>query len=215
MKKLLTLMAVLLIAMLALAGCGGSEESSDNGSDSKESAAVDSLKTFSDVIALEKEDTQTSVGGGMLVYAFKYGDEYYRVSSKISEKTEKAYIDIDMSKEGYEKKQEELIGSVKIDKIENLNEQMLSEEDLDALKGKTGAELVKDGWTYNGSFDLENMEFWMDKGPFQYIVVFDGSADGANAENYDAEAETKDMKVKSVKFSMLGDATTLEQDSEE
>ena len=92
---------------------------------------------------------------------------------------------------------------------------MLSEEDLDALKGKTGAELVKDGWTYNGSFDLENMEFWMDKGPFQYTVVFDGSADGANAENYDAEAETKDMKVKSVKFSMLGDATTLEQDSEE
>lgn len=51
----------------------------------------------------------------------------------------------------------------------------------------------------------------MSLGQFEYTVVFDGSADGADVDTYDAEAETKDMKVRSAQFSTLGDATTIEE----
>ena len=55
------------------------------------------------------------------------------------------------------------------------------------------------------------MEVWMCCGPFEYTVIFDGTTDKQNSDDFDIEEETKDMKVKSVKFSALGDATTLEE----
>jgi hypothetical protein len=210
MKKIIKLLLVLVIAAFALASCGGSE----GGTDSSGSADIDSLKTLGDVIALEKEDTQTSVGSGKAVYAFKYGDKYYRVIADISGDVEQAYMDVDIVKEGYEDKQNEILAPIEITSIEDLNEQILSQDDLDALAGKTGQELVDDGWTYQGSYMLDSMEVYMCYGPFQYIVVFDGSVEGGDQDDFDIQAATKDLKVKSAEFSSLGDATEIEDDSE-
>ena len=83
MKKLLILIFVLLMVAFTLAACSGSSDEGADTPDTSEPVSVESLKTFGDVIALEKEDVQTSVGGGYVVYAFKYGDTYYRVKSAI------------------------------------------------------------------------------------------------------------------------------------
>ena len=171
----------------------------------------DSLKTIGDVIALDKADNQREVGSGRVVCAFKYGDTYYRVRADIPEDAEKAYFDVDIMEEGYEDKQNEILAPLEINGFENLSEQILTQDELEALKGKTGQELVVEGWTYDGSFFLGDMQFRMSYGPFVYTVEFDGSADGQDAESFDAEAGTKDMKVRSAEFSSLGlNATSID-----
>ena len=210
MKKYLTLMLVLLMSVFALAACGGSADEGADASDKSEPVSVDTLKTFGDIIALEKEDVQTSVGGGYVVYAFRVGDTYYRAKSAIPADLEQEYIDVDILEDGYEEKQQALISDVEIDEMENLSEQILSSEERAALVGKTGQELQDEGWTFSGGHDLENMEFWVYYGPFEYTVTFDGEVPESEYETFDDETDTKDMTVKSVEFLTLGDATSIE-----
>ena len=210
MKKLLILIFVLLMVAFTLAACSGSSDEGADTPDTSEPVSVESLKTFGDVIALEKEDVQTSVGGGYVVYAFKYGDTYYRVKSAIPADLEEEYIGIDILEDGYEEKQQALISDVEIDEIENLSEQILSSEECDALVGKTGQEMQDAGWKFGDGHSLESMEFWANYGPFTYTVVFDGEVPESEYETFDDVNDTKDMKVKSVEFMTLGDATTIE-----
>ena len=207
MRKILTLMVALMMCVLTLAGCGSSGSGS---AEAAEPLSVDSLKTIADVTALEKEENQTAVYDGKYVSAFKYGDTYYRVIADLPKEVEDAYINIDFSEEDYEQQQADLVADIEVDKVEDLTDQILTDEDIEALAGKTGAQMVEDGWSYTGSFNLDGMEVYMNYGPFEYIVTFDGDAGVANAEDYDIEAGTKDMKVKSVAFNTLGDATNME-----
>ena len=94
--------------------------------------------------------------------------------------------------------------------MENLSEQIIDQKDLDKLVGKTGKELVEEGWKYNGSYDLGNMNVEMENGPFQYTVTFDGEVDEKDYEDYDVEKGTANMKVTKVKFNTVGDATSVE-----
>ena len=210
MKRSFTLklmLALLLVAALMLTGCGSkSGGSADPGKGSD--ASVDSLKTFGDIIELEAEDKQQAVYENKVVFAFRIGDTYYRAIGEISDEMQQEYFDIDMMQDGYEEKQNEMLAPVKIDKIENLDDYKLSQEELDKLVGKTGQELQDEGWTFSGH-DLDNMEFWMNYGPFTYTVVFDGKVDEKDYESFEDEAGTKDMKVKTAEFQSIGDATDL------
>ncbi len=206
MKKLIILIMVLLMSVPALAACGGSSDAEAGGA---EDVSVDSLKTIGDIIALDSADMQCAVYEGNVVYAFQLGDAYYQARASISEEDEQAYFDIDFADEDYEEQQNAIVESLEIEEIVNLNDQMLSQEDLDALVGKTGQELMDEGWTFSGH-DLEAMEFWMGYGPFVYTVTFDGEVAEADYETFEDETGTKDMTVKSAVFSSLGDATQLE-----
>lgn len=214
MKKYLSFALALVLVVSVLTGCGGSNNSdgTNSNSDSAVVLTADSLKTIGDVDALEnKTEPQREVGNGRVVCAFKYGDTYYRVRADMPEDVMQAYFDVDIMEDGFEEKQDEIVAPLGINKFEILSDQMLTQDELDALKGKTGQELVDEGWTYDGSFFLDDMEFWMSYGPFVYKVEFDGSADGKDAENYDAEAGTKELKVKSAEFSSLGmNATSID-----
>ena len=206
MKKGLTLILALLMALFTMTACGGQ----DSGSDQGEAPSIDTVKTFGDVMALDTEELQSAVGGGYVVYAFKYGDTYYRAKSAISEDVEQKYMDVDIFQEGYEKKQQKIIKNIEIDEMEDLSDQMLSQDELDALAGKTGQELVDEGWLFNGGHNLENMEFWMGYGPFNYSVFFDGEVAESDYETFDDEADTRELTVRSAEFNSLGDATNIE-----
>ena len=215
MKKYVALILVLMLAMFGMAGCGGSGSSdSSGGSDSGEAVNVDSLTTIGDVIAMEPEGLQSAVFENHVVYAFQAGDTYYRVIADISDEDQEKYFNISYEDQDYEAQQNEIVSPLAIAKIENLNEQMLSQEDMDALVGKTGKELQDEGWTFSGH-DLEKMEFWMNYGPFLYTVTMDGTVEEKDWETFNDETDTKDMKVKSVEFNSLGEATNIEFENEE
>ncbi|MBR0372954.1 MAG: hypothetical protein IJH91_00290 [Mogibacterium sp.] len=212
MKRVVSLLLVLMMAVFALAGCGGGgSDSGDGGSggDSSEPVSVDSLKTMGDILALELEESQWAVYNGKVVYAFKLGDGYYRATGTISEEDAQAFYDIDFSDEDYEAQQEAILGPIAIDNMEDLSDQILTQDEMDALVGKTGQELQDAGWTFSGH-DLEEMVFWMNYGPFMYSVYFDGEVAEADYETFEDEAGTKDLTVTKVEFNMLGDATNIE-----
>ena len=208
MKKVLSLVLVLLMAVCMLTACGGSKEEPKEQS---AGASVESLKTIGDIIEAAPEDLQSAVYEDKVVYAFKMGDNYYRAIAAISKEDSDAYMKVDFADEDYQEQQNKIVAPLKIDKIEDLSDQLISQEELDKLVGKTGKELVEDGWTYNGSYFLEEMQFELNKGPFVYMFVFDGSVDEKDYEDYDAEKGTRNMKVKSASFSALGDATNIEE----
>jgi hypothetical protein len=209
MKKQIGLMLMLMIAVFAFAACGASKSGTDNTEPETDTAFVDSLKTIGDVIALDKDGFESSVGGGKVVYAFKYDDTYYRVTADMPAETQKAYFDIDVMDDGYKEKQEEILAPLEVTKIENLSEQILTQDELDALTGKTGQEMVNDGWSYEGNVIIgDTEEVQMQYGPFVYNVVFDGSIEGAGTDNSEIEEATKDMKVKSIEFQSLSMTAT-------
>ena len=208
MKRIVSLLLVLLMAVCMLTACGGSK---DEPKEKSAGVSVDSLKTIGDIIEAAPEDLQSAVYEDKVVYAFKMGDNFYRAIAAISKEDSDAYMKVDFADEDYQEQQNKIVAPLKIDKIEDLSDQLISQEELDKLVGKTGKELVEDGWTYNGSYFLEEMQFELNKGPFVYMFVFDGSVDEKDYEDYDAEKGTRDMKVKSASFSALGDATNIEE----
>ena len=105
-------------------------------------------------------------------------------------------------------KLDELLAPIEITKMEDLTEQILTEDERKALVGKTGQELMDAGW-YSSGYNLETMEFWMNYGPFLYTVVFDGKVEEADWADFKEEM-IGDMTVRSVEFLMLGDATIIE-----
>ena len=210
-KRSITAVMVLIVAVCMLAGCGwntGSSKDKSKDSGAGEELTTDSIKTFEDVLRLDAEDVQNSVGGGKVVYAFKYNGSYYRAIGDISQEDEDKYIGIDFADEDYEQQQTQIVKDIPVDTVEKLDDQILTQDELDALAGKTGAELTAEGWTYQGSFYLDEMEFYMEYGPFVYTVTFDGSASVKDAEGYAPEKETKDMKVKAARFESFGDGAT-------
>ena len=92
-----------------------------------------------------------------------------------SEKTMDALFALEWDAPDRDKQERELLGPIVIDKIENLSEQIPPQSELDKLIGKTGKELLADGWMTSGCYDLEEMVFGMDKGMFSYDVSFESN----------------------------------------
>ncbi len=205
MKKTLTLLLVILMAVALLAGCGREKE---NGNSAESVNPIDSIKTLGDVIALEGENKQSATYDGMQIYVFELGETYYRVRAELPEDVYQAVWDTDIGDEDQIEKLNELLAPIEITKIENLNDQILTQDERKALVGKTGQELMDAGW-YSSGYNLETMKFWMNKGPFMYTVVFDEKVKEADWESFNEE-DIRDMAVKSVEFLMLGDATNIE-----
>lgn len=222
MKKIISIMLAIVLSVTMLAACGNSgnggsgsgsspEAGSASGADAAvdEAAVIESLTTLGDAFALESNDTQTAVYDGKAIYAFKLGDTFYRARASISPEDEQAYMDIDYMNDDYEEQQKSILSTLVIDQIDNLSLQMLDSEELDALVGKTGQDLQDAGWTCSGH-NLDDMEFWMEYGPFVYTVVFDGNVPESEYETFDDVEDTREMIVKQVKFNGLGDATNIE-----
>lgn len=206
MKKIISIMLVLMMTVIALAACGSQD---GGGAEPSAPASIEDVKTIGDVIALQSEETRSAVYDNKVVYAFKLGDTYYRVTATMTDEEAQAYFDVDFADEDWEEQQNAIVAPLAIDEVENLSEQIPSQDELDALVGKTGQELMDEGWVFAGH-NLEGMEFWMDYGPFEYTVVFDGEVAESDYDSFIDEEDTKDMTVKSVVYNGLGDATKVE-----
>lgn len=139
---------------------------------------------------------------------FELGETYYRVRAELPEDVTQAVWDTDFGDEDQMEKLNKLLAPIEITEIEDLNDQMLTEDEMKSLVGRTGQELMDSGW-YSSGYNLETMEFWMNYGPFMYTVVFDGKVKEADRESFNEE-DIRDMTVKSVEFLMLGDAANIE-----
>ena len=140
------------------------------------------------------------------IYVFEQDGIFYRAIAECPEEVFDAVMELDFSDEQYEEKKTELISPLKVTDIQNLTEAIPTQEELDQLVGKTGEDLLSDGWTVSG-WNLTDMEFYMDHGPFSYRVILDGTLE--NAEDFEQE-DIAPLVVVSVTYEGLGDPTMLD-----
>ncbi len=209
MKKNISLFLVLLLALSVFVACSVSKSDvpDQNETEKEQASPIDSLNTIGDVLELTKGSCQSAIGEGKVIFAFEYNGSYYRVTAAISEKDQADYNGLDFFDEDYEAKGNAIISPLKIDKVECLDDQKLNSEEMEAFIGKTGQDLMDAGWHNDSGYNLETMEFWMSFKSFEYTVVFDGTIDESEYENFDSEEGIRALVVKSLAFEGLGNAT--------
>ena len=100
-----------------------------------------------------------------------------------------------------------MVAPLEVTHIDNVTEAIPAQEELDKYVGKTGSDLLDEGWSWS-YYDLEEMKVGMTHGWFSYDVVFEGKIE--NKEDLDIEEAIKDLKVLSVSYAGLGDLTDIE-----
>ena len=219
MKNTIALLLSLAL-ILGLTACGGSAASSASAVPEAENAASASaaqetqapeaadspeFRTMGDVFAYDSENY--AFGDDYYIYVFEKDGIIYRATAKFPPDVSEKVAAIDIFDEQYDAKVREAVAPLKIEKLDNLTEMIPPQEELDALVGKTGQDLLDDGWTI-WSYQLDIMEFGLHHGPFAFTVVFDGELE--MTDDFDEYAAIAPLTIKSVTYDGIGDGTETE-----
>ena len=164
-------------------------------------SSIDQAKTFADILALGYHEYGCSETE--LAYVFELGGTIYRVTADVTKETSDQIFNIDFQDPEKNSKLCALLEPLVIKDVVNLTEMIPDQIALDELYGKTGQELIDDGWTCTG-YDLEENRFYMEKAPFRYVFEFEGEA--KPNDDGDGDAVIKDLTVESAVYDGLGDA---------
>ena len=181
MKKY-TAILLTIVMMLALAACGsssgGSTAAQNTGSNTAaEAGGASEYKTFSDVFALESDDILQSIGEDKIVYVVTVDGVSTRYEGASTEEIYKAVEAIPFDDENREAKIQEIVGPVQITRADVLPAAP-SEEEVGALVGKTGQELMDAGYVFTAaSVNGEDTTVTAVKDYGSYMFDFDGAVD--------------------------------------
>ena len=197
MKNALRILAVSVMVLMLVSGCGKSQTPPEKPAD------VSDIKTMGD--AFQYEQIGYGIGEEKAVYVFKVGDDTYRAVADMTEEMAKEYFALDIMDDDHDVKLKELLGPVEIKELVNVTEATPTEEELNALVGKTGQELLDDGWTCSGYY-LDGPVFLMDHGWFEYEVSFNEEIDTTNydPDTFDEVETIRPLTVKSVTCTGIG-----------
>jgi hypothetical protein len=212
MKRILAIVMALVLVLSALTACSSkSNENAPSGKDASASFDPSQVKTMGDAFAYEDdEQKQEACSETEYIFVFPVGDVYYRAVAELPKDVSDEIWAIDFEDENRDQKVRDLVSPLPLTSLENLNELIPTQDELDQLVGKTGQDLFDAGWT-NWYYNLEDMEAGMYYGPFSYMVKF--AYDGEpmeNTDDFDFYEAFKDLKILSVTYDGLGDATNLE-----
>ena len=170
MKKILTvLLAVLLI--LGAAACAKKDEPAAPASTGTE---LSQWKTLGDI--WDFESPGYGCENNQYARLFVMDGLYYRADAALTEERFQQLMDVDVFDPEAEQKTKALVAELPIEHLYTLTDVLLSQAELDALKGKTGQELLDMGFVPQGSYGFSEAEkiSWasLDKGPFEYKIDF-------------------------------------------
>lgn len=171
----------------ASASAGASSEALSSSSE----AAIPQFTTLGDVFDAETEDFSSTYDEQRYVCAFRLNGQWWRVEAPLEsgmyEQLDKLWVED-------QDEVEELISPLTVTEVREFDTP--SEEDLDALVGKTGAELTSDGFKFvPGSAVAGDKETDCNAtmGFFEYIISFDGVV--ADESTDDLDGAIANMKV--------------------
>ena len=218
MKKSIISFLLVLSVVFTLFSCTNTNQVATNVSETSvevDEGVVDfdpsTIKTMGDFYKYKNEELYN--------YQEGYNESKYQVILEINHTYYRATVDLTndlydkIIATDFEKRDaviRELIDPLPIVKFENLTDMIPSQEEMNKYVGKTGKELFDEDWTYM-YYNVEDMVAGLYHGAYLYDVVF--SYDGpkmVNTEDFDFYKEFADLKVKSVKFSDIGNAIDIE-----
>lgn len=145
------------------------------------------------------------------IYAFEQDGNTYRAICDVPEDISQAVFAIDLDDPDQDEKQNELLAPLPIKVIENLTAGMPTQEEAEQYIGKTGQELIDDGWTVH-YYNLEEMKFGMTHGIYSYDITFEGEVE--NPDNFNEDTDMGGLTVSAITCDGIGDATYIEMPEE-
>lgn len=181
-----------------------------------ENSTVAGVQTIGDVMALDgAEEYAYSMDRLSYIYVFVYEDVYYRIIAQVpQELSDKIWALDSFNDDEYEEKYNALIAQIPVGPIQDLSASVPLQEELDAVIGTTGEELLDTGWDIS-YYDAGTGEFTMDYGPYEFIVVFDGDIEiDEDSEDASYIIEARDnairpLTVRSVTYVRIGNPLNL------
>lgn len=218
MKKNIAIMLAMIMAVACLTACAGApavaKDSAGANPEDNRSNDVEAFRdlvaaTIGDAMSYEAEGSQYAAYDNMFVYVFTLNNITYRVFSHLDEATFNELMELNMFDEDYAEKFNAIVGPLPIEGFDNLTLMIPTQEELDAFIGKTGEDLLNDGWSSFG-FTLYDMQCFMEKGPFSYTVTFDGSFEDPDnpPEDFDEDAFFGPLKVTAIEYTGIGSSAT-------
>ncbi|MBQ7499868.1 MAG: hypothetical protein IJT91_03135 [Clostridia bacterium] len=169
---------------------------------------LDTVTTLGELLGLP--ETETSASETTYIYAFEQDGNTYRAICDLTEEQSKALFDLEYDDPDYDKKHYDLTASLTVRVIENLTEGMPSQEEADKNIGKTGQELIDEGWTVH-FYNLDELNFGMTYGIYSYDIKFEGEI--KDPENFNEETDMGGLTVKTITCDGIGNASYMEEES--
>ncbi|MDO4798026.1 MAG: hypothetical protein Q4A01_08400 [Coriobacteriales bacterium] len=206
-KKAIAAGALAATLALGILGCGTSQapsassDSAGSQTSSVDSAPADSATQFAtlkELIAAYDDKSEWEYDDKQFIYAATDGTSYIRAWCDLTPEVKSTLEQLSVSDTD---KKKEAIGPLVIKKQEVYA--LPAKSELDALVGKTGAELEAEGFTFDsiGMSGPDTVGVGAIKEPFFYMVVFDGHVD--DMDTPDVSNAVKDFKVQSVEVTGL------------
>jgi hypothetical protein len=109
----------------------------------------------------------------------------------------------------YEEKHRAIAAPLEIRQLDNLTEMIPPQEELDKWIGKTGQDLIDDGWTEGFGYNLADMDFYLNKGPFSYVVRFEKDKEYVNSDDFDVFKTIAPLTITSVTYDGIGNGAEI------
>ncbi|MBQ6453197.1 MAG: hypothetical protein IJJ14_02430 [Coriobacteriales bacterium] len=197
MKALVAVAFALALGTVLLTACGGKVEPEP----APAPVDVAGFKTLGDVMTAAPQDNTVTWDESKLVFVGRTPDggliyATAAVSPDVNDRIEA----LDFFADDYDEQRDAILATLPLTSVQDLSANIPSQDELDKLIGKTGKDLLDDGYLFMGYSMWGGTEtaVYMDKGDYRFLVVFDGTV--ADADDADGGAAIKDMKVLELRF---------------
>ena len=213
--KALSGICTIALSAVLLSACSGQPAASDSGSGASPASAgqaasvdVSSWKTLGDALAVQTASMSSGWNDNYYVAVFQGGDSYYRVVAKMDAETDDKIDNVDWTRDDADKQIAEAAGGLPLVSAEDVTGELLGQAELDALVGKTGQELIDDGWTFDRylMYGGDQTAAGFVKGYFCYSFTFDTTVPEGKTE--DGGASVMGVSAVSAEFYGAADSAT-------
>ena len=204
-------MATCLSALL-LIGCGNGNSSASAPQSSASAQAsndVTASKTIGDIYALNPDVQERGNTEDTYFMVFFLDNTLYRAYADLSKDTLDQLMALEFDDPDYDTRYIEIASPLKIRQFDNLSEMIPTQEELNQWVGKTGQDLLDDGWTEGYGYNLEDMDFYLYKGPFCYVVRFEKDKEYKNTDDFDVQATIAPLTIVSVTYNGPGNGSEM------
>ncbi len=201
------------MSVLLLAGCGTGSAPAAPASETSQPAAasadVTSFKTIGDIFAANPEERERGNTEDTYFIVFDLGGTLYRAYADLPKDVFDQLMALEFDDAEYEEKHRAIAAPLEIRQLDNLTEMIPPQEELDKWIGKTGQDLIDDGWTEGFGYNLADMDFYLNKGPFSYVVRFEKDKEYVNSDDFDVFKTIAPLTITSVTYDGIGNGAEI------
>ena len=174
MKKLFILLLAVMV-LLALSACGGAGGDEPAGEPAE-------LGTLGDALSAESSYYYSACDSSYYVYVFDNNGTPCRVVAEMTEDLYDAFTAIEFTDPDKDQKMMDLLGDLPLIRVDDLSQGIPSQAELDQLAGKTGQELLDQGFQVWG-YDEEADEYSLVQGDYEYKASFNEKAENSTGDD--------------------------------